>query len=180
MLLTYSPLSSCSMQLNPCIWLATEEWDGVGAVIKRALRTKQRLNPNKQLQNAKDCAEFLMETLSTRTANSYQKQKADICRKFWHIEESEVVRSNPFGCATIRGSRSLHSIFSFSAADPTKFMVRQLSCYCLSCIDEDWKNCQNTWHVQPWRCIKLRPTDTEYVRVLMMENVDQEDWAFGM
>lgn len=167
------------MQLTPRIPLAAGEWDGAGAVIKRALRIEQRLNPSRQLQNAKDCVEFLTETLSTRTANSYQKQKADICRKFWHIQESEVVRSNPFGCATIPGSRSLHSIFSFSAADPTKLMVRQLSCYCPSCIDEDWENCQNTGHVQPWRCIKLRPTDTDYVRDVMMDNVDQDDWAFG-
>jgi hypothetical protein len=132
-----------------------------------------------QLQNAKQCVEFFTETLPTRMAKSYQKQKVDIYRKFWHIAESEVVRSNPFGCATIPGSRNLHSIFSFSAADPTKFMVRQLSYYCPSYIDEDWENCQNTGHVQPWRCLKLRPSDIEYVREQMLENLDQEDWAFG-
>jgi hypothetical protein len=42
------------------------------------LRTEQRLNPNMQLQNAKECLEFLTETLPTRMANSYHKQKADI------------------------------------------------------------------------------------------------------
>jgi hypothetical protein len=42
-----------------------------------------------------------------------------------------------------------------------------------------WENCQNTWHVQPWQCLKLRSIDTEYVRDQMMENLDQEDWAFG-
>ena len=90
-----------------------------------------------------------------------------------------MVRSNPFGYATIPGLRNLHSVFSFSAADPTKLMVRQLSCYCRSCIDEDWKNCQNTRHVQPWQCLKLRPSDIEYVKEQMLENLDQEDWAFG-
>jgi hypothetical protein len=129
--------------------MAAREWDGASAVIKRALRTKQHLNLSKQLQNAKDYVEFFTKTLSTRTTNSYQKQKVDIYRKFWHIEESEVVKSNPFGCTTIPESRSLHSIFSFSAANPTKLMVRQLSCYCPSCIDENWKNCQNIGHVQP-------------------------------
>jgi hypothetical protein len=167
------------MQLNPYIRWPTGEWNGIGAIIKRALRTEQRLNPNMQLQNAKQCVEFLTETLPNRMANSYQKQKVGICRKFWHIEESKVVRSNPFGCATIPGSRNLHSIFSFSAANPIKLMVRQLSCYYPSCIDEDWENCQNIGHVQPWQCLKLRPSDTEYVREQVMENLDKEDWAFG-
>ena len=112
------------MQLNPCIWWPTSEWDGAGAIIKRALRTVQLLNPNKQQQDAKQCVEFLTETLPIRMANSYQKQKADICRKFWHIAKSEVVRSSPFGYATIPGLRNLYSIFSFSIADPTKHMVR--------------------------------------------------------
>jgi hypothetical protein len=58
-------------------------------------------------------------------------------------------------------------------------MVKQLSCNCPSCFNEDWENCQNTRHVQLWRCLKLRPNDIEYVREKMMENLNQEDWAFG-
>jgi hypothetical protein len=128
----------------------TGEWDGAGAIIKTALRNGQRLNPNRELQNASQCVQFLTEKLSTRIASMYMKKKAQISRKFWHIEEASVVRSNPFACATIPGSRSLHWIFSFSTADPTKLMVRQLSCFCLPCIDEDWNNCENKEHVKPW------------------------------
>jgi hypothetical protein len=113
------------------------EWDGAGAVVKTALRNEQRLNPNRELQNALQCVQFLTEKLSTRVSSTYSKKKPLIFRKFWHIDESAVVRSNPFACATIPGSRSLHSVFSFSAADPTKLMVRQLSCFCPPCVDED-------------------------------------------
>jgi hypothetical protein len=146
--------------------------------VKTTLRTEQRLNPSRQLQNAEECVNFLTEKLSTRAYSTYIKQKVAITRKFWHIRESEVIRSTPFACATIPGSRSLHSIFSFSAADPTKLMVRQLSCFCLPCIDENWENCENRDHVKPWRCLKLKPSDMQFVRDQMMQ-ADDEDWAFG-
>lgn len=113
------------------------EWDWAGAVIKMALRNEQRLNPNRELQNALQCVEFLTEKLSTRVASTYRKKKAHISQKFWHIDASSVARSNPYACATIPGSRSLHSIFSFSAEDPTKLLIRQLSCFCPPCIEED-------------------------------------------
>jgi hypothetical protein len=155
------------------------EWDGAGAIIKTALRNEQRLNPNRELQNASQCVQILTEKLSTRVASTYRKGKAQISKKFWHIEKASVVRSNPFVCAAIPGSRSLHSIFSFSTANPTKLMVRQLSCFYPPCIDEDWDNCENKEHVKPWRCVKLKPSDTSYVRDLMMHHGDEEEWEFG-
>jgi hypothetical protein len=155
------------------------EWDGAGAVVKTALRNEQRLNPNRELQNALQCVQFLTEKLSTRVSSTYSKKKPLIFRKFWHIDESAVVRSNPFACATIPGSRSLHSVFSFSAADPTKLMVRQLSCFCPPCVDEDWDNCESKDHVKPWRCVKLKPSDTSYVREQMVHYGDHEEWEFG-
>jgi hypothetical protein len=85
-----------------------------------------------------------------------------------------MVRSNPFTCAT-----SLHSIFSFSAADPTNLMVRQLSCFCPPCIDQDWDNCESKDHVKPWRCVKLKPSNTSYVQEQMVHHGDDEEWEFG-
>ena len=101
------------------------EWDGVGAIIKTTLRNEQHLNLNRELQNASQCVQFLIEKLSTYVTSTYRKKKAQISRKFWHIEKASVVHSNLFAYATIPGSRSLYSIFSFSTTDPTKLMVRQ-------------------------------------------------------
>jgi hypothetical protein len=78
---------------------------------------------------------FLEETLSVRVPSSYRKEKFEIKRKFWLIER--VDRSNPHSCETIPGSRSLYSISGFSAAAPTKLMVRELSYFCASCMCED-------------------------------------------
>jgi hypothetical protein len=44
------------------------EWDG--ALMKRALKMEYR-NIYKRLQNAQDCVDFLISTMSTRTLNSY-------------------------------------------------------------------------------------------------------------
>jgi hypothetical protein len=112
------------MRLISCNYYIPGEWDGAGAVVKTTLRTEQRLNPFHQLQNAEQYVNFLMDKLSSHVSSSYQTRKADIFQKFWHIKESDMVQSNPFACATILDSKSLHSIFSSSAADPTKLMVR--------------------------------------------------------
>jgi hypothetical protein len=81
------------------------------------------------------------------TPSLYRKEKSEIQRKFWLIEG--VDRSTTHSCETIPGSKSLHSIFGFSSVDPTKLMVRELSCSCASCMCEDWKNCEAGSHVKP-------------------------------
>lgn len=40
------------------------EWDGAGAVVKRALRSEQLLNPHRRLQTAEDCVHFLDATMA--------------------------------------------------------------------------------------------------------------------
>ena len=40
------------------------KWDGARAIIKKALRFEQLLNPHRRLQNAADCVLFLDGTLA--------------------------------------------------------------------------------------------------------------------
>jgi hypothetical protein len=40
------------------------EWDGAGAVVKKALRSEQLLNPHRLLQNALQCVTFLNATMA--------------------------------------------------------------------------------------------------------------------
>lgn len=47
------------------------EWDGAGAVVKRALRTEQLLNPQRRLQNAADCVDFLESSMGGQVASRY-------------------------------------------------------------------------------------------------------------
>ena len=40
------------------------EWDGAGAIVKRALWNEQLLNHHRRLQNAADCVQFLDATMA--------------------------------------------------------------------------------------------------------------------
>jgi hypothetical protein len=44
----------------------------------------------------------------------------------------------------VKGSSKFHSMASVSLADPSKLMVRDLSCFCVPCVHQDWESCENT------------------------------------
>jgi hypothetical protein len=156
------------------------EWDGAGAVVKRALRAEQIRNPGRQLQNARHVVDFLTEHLSSRVPSSYaQSTTKDISRCFWHVGENDVLRSNLYNCRTLPGSSKLHSVCGFSRIDPTQLMIRQLLCFCNACIDSEWDNCENKAHVQNWSVVKLRPTNAQAVQDQIQENNDPGAWQFG-
>jgi hypothetical protein len=71
-----------------------------------------------------------------------------------------VEKNNDWAYRTISGSRKLHSVLGFSSYDPTLLMVRELSCFCGPCIDEDWSNYEQRSHVSEPRVVCLRPVDT--------------------
>ena len=118
-------------------------------------------------------------TNEIHVASKYLKKQPKILenfRKFWHINESLVVHFNFFAYAAIYNSRSLHLIFSFSTTDLTKLMVRQLYFFCPTCIDEDYDNSKSKEHVRLYRCVKLKPLDTLYIREQMVHHGDEEEW----
>lgn len=51
------------------------EWDGAGAVVKRALRKEQLLNPQRTLQNAEQCFTFLNATLAGQVPNTGERMR---------------------------------------------------------------------------------------------------------
>lgn len=124
---------------------------------------EQIRNPERQLQNALQCVEFLQQGFSTRATSSYAgRSSRDIHRTFWHVGEHKVNRYPSMACNTIAGSRSLHSIMGNSITNKTVLLVRQLSCFCRACIEKDWENCEQHAHVTRWRAVQLQPkTPTE-------------------
>jgi hypothetical protein len=119
------------------LWLG--EWDGAGAVIKTKLRNEQLRNPTLRLQNSGDVVAFLNEALSTRVPMlSRRASRGPIHRYFYNVPAAAVDRSNLCKCDTIPYSRSLHSISSVPAVDPTKLMVHFFSCSCGSCRCQMW------------------------------------------
>ena len=159
------------------------EWDGAGAVVKRALRTEQLHNPWRQLQDAADAVDFLKEKMEGLVESSVAGNRIVSYRYFHLIKPDDVDRQHLHGCETISGSRKLHSIQGVSISDPTLLMVRQLSCFCSPCMDGDWAACEKSGHVQDWRVIKLVPSDVSFVREQMIsrqfEVEGEEPWDYA-
>ena len=95
-------------------------------------------------------------------------------RFFWEIPK-DCMRERTFDCETVKGSQSLHSIYSFSIADPTLLFVRKLSCFCAYCFDFDCTNCVNKSHVEGWELVKLKPGNLNHVRGHMLQCEVRED-----
>lgn len=58
-------------------------------------------------------------------------------RHHWEIKVGEVNRRRAWDCAPIPGSRSLHCFVGPKEDRPTLLRVRELCCFCPSCVDED-------------------------------------------
>jgi hypothetical protein len=80
------------------------EWDGVGVVVKKALRAKQLHNPQGRLQDAIDVVEFMREAMSSRTSNTYKGNRSSITRHFWNVVPNVANRSTPHLCDHIPSS----------------------------------------------------------------------------
>jgi hypothetical protein len=52
------------------------EWDGAGAIVKRALRMHQIQHPEEELTNAEQCVEFLQSRFTSRALSSYEQSTA--------------------------------------------------------------------------------------------------------
>jgi hypothetical protein len=147
------------------------EWDGAGAVVKRALRAEQIQNPLQPLQNVAQVVEFLEEEYTERIYE--QSMTPPLSRVFWHIGEKEVDHhEKSVKCNTLPGSKSLYSIMGFSMSDPTLLRTRALSCFCVPCIDGQWADCENPSHVQDWEVQRLVPVNFRAVaeQIAKMDN----------
>lgn len=155
------------------------EWDGAGAVVKRALRQSQLHDTWRRMQNAHDVVCFLNETMAGSVDTNYEKTGiAEVNRFFWEIPKDPALRHRTYDCETVQGSQALHSIYSFSIADPTQLFVRKLACFCAHCLDGDTNHCENTSHVDNWDLVKLKPFDLHHVRQHMLhhDGEEGEDW----
>ena len=80
-------------------------------------------------------------------------------------------------CHTLPGSKSLHSISSFSIIDPT-LLTCELSCFCFPCIDGDWARCENFAHVQEWLVQRLQPFSAIAVAQQIEEMDNKAYWVY--
>ena len=91
---------------------------------------------------------------------------------------NDVNRANSKGCYRIPGSSQLHSIFGPDQRDPTKLLVRQLSCFCRPCLEENFNECEKRTYVRAWSARKIQPQNVLFAATQMAEEDDEESWEY--
>ena len=72
----------------------------------------------------------------------------------------------------------MHSIFAPDQRDPTKLLLRDLSCFCGPCLDENSINCERKTYVKPWTVYKIQPRNVGFAAAVLAEEDDEETWEY--
>ena len=67
---------------------------------------------------------------------------------FFYVKKDEVNRKGR-KCSEVQGNRKIHCIKP-KLNESGILLVNTRSCYCISCIDEDFDNCQNKNYLDVW------------------------------
>ena len=113
------------------------------------------------ISSAKDMHTFLKEKFSEPAASSFTARVNSVQLKrrvFFHVPsvaEEAVARNRPGRkFKEIKGIRKLHCVKS--ASQQEKVLVRQRSCYCISCILYDEESCSNKAWLDEWKEVTVR------------------------
>ena len=154
--------------------------DGAGAVVKRYIRNEQRNVAGARLTNAAEVVDFLRKHLAERPESSYHGIRKPMKRVFWHIETKDVDRKcSGVQCDRVHGTMSIHSIYACNKNNLTHLLLRNLACFCKSCLLENWDECPNRSWTGPWRSEHLQPANNNLVRRTMAENWQLHELQFG-
>ena len=154
--------------------------DGAGAVLKRYIRTTQLDVNGPRLQDVETVVEFLRSKLSERPKTSYGDRRP-VRRTFWHVRVGDVDRETEYECDPIVGCRDLHCVQSVGAMAVNKLLKRQLACFCASCIQCNWGDCENRAWAGNWEVEVLLVSSPGYVRVVVSAEFKEDDWdEFGL
>ena len=160
------------------------------------VKARTSTKPGHRLQDAADVVSFLRKIVPSQVQSSYSKTMSEILRKFWHISSNSTSPKTRWEGETILGSRKFHLVASVSSVDPSKLMVRDLSCFFIPCVNNDWKSskstcfcinfscenslsCENPRYVQPWRLVKVHVKDAVVVRDQMDDFGEGTELEFG-
>ena len=134
--------------------------DGLGGIVKN-MASRAVLRKRAVIRDARELFVFCEKYLTVVGQSSYQSRReeyADSMRSFIYIESSEINRQETNSdVKPLPGCRMLHSIRNTKSSRELK--VRQLSCYCESCV-RGHRDCRNEEHVQQWETRILSKLNT--------------------
>jgi hypothetical protein len=70
-------------------------------------------------------------------------------------------------------------VASCSRRDPTKLAIKDLSCFCAFCIDEDYERCIFLHHVGDWRIYFIVPLNPAYIQNVVERVYENDGWEYG-
>ena len=113
------------------------EHDGAGACIKRVLAHEElKYKDGAILIDAKSIVQWCNATMGPG-----KEGESTVRRFFWLIDNTNIA---PYqDCCTLIGSSELHS-FRSSDAGSRSIHTQKMACYCLSCAEENWDDCEST------------------------------------
>ena len=122
------------------------EVDSAAGFLKTEAKRAIISNLELHIANAKDLYQFAQENLAERNIPTVRLHK----RRFFYVGEDEVPRDTSMRSLykTVSKTRQIHCIRSLGKDG--KIANRELSCYCISCINEEFDQCENKDYVMPY------------------------------
>ena len=117
--------------------------DQAAGFLKTAAKRAVIANTDMAIRNAKELYEFAETYLASCDIGPSAQLSQ---RRFFYVDSLDVKGEHD-------GTHGLHSIAS-TGNDGT-INVRELSCYCQECIQENYSQCENKSQVEPFRAISF-------------------------
>ncbi|KAL3683849.1 hypothetical protein R1sor_001871 [Riccia sorocarpa] len=171
-------------ETNSTYWLEdTEVEDGLGGMNKNALEREQRKGiRGHKLEDAADAVQFLTSKFELDREMAYGHQQ-NARRFFWEMKVGEVDRSKELDCLPIKGTHSLHCFHGYSRSNPTLLRIKELSCFCAVCVDDEGVRCPAQAYTGKWKLESIHPIKPQDVIAFAEEigsGVGQGvDWSEG-
>ena len=96
-------------------------------------------------------------TNSSTACYALRQRRCNTRRVIWEVVEQEIDRDPHSNYETLPGTLSVHSVLAINPDDPTVLIWRSLACFCESCLNFQWQNCENLQHCGPWKMQRLQP-----------------------
>ncbi|KAL3701494.1 hypothetical protein R1sor_019516 [Riccia sorocarpa] len=157
--------------------------DGLGGMNKNALeREQQKGIRGHKLEDAADALQFLTSKFELDREMAYGHQQ-NARHFFWEVKVGEVDRSKELDCLPIKGTRSLHCFHGYSRSNPTLLRIKELSCFCVVCVDDEGVRCPTQAYIRKWKLESIHPIKPQDVIAFVEEigsGVGQGvDWSEG-
>ncbi|KAJ8050612.1 hypothetical protein HOLleu_03877 [Holothuria leucospilota] len=135
---------------NPC--------DGEGGVVKNAVSRAVKTQSDVIITDAKTLFEYCKDHLSKPA--TWDGKCCHSRRSFIFVGGGDIIRNRPSrtDVRTLPGTRKLHAVRGVA---PYEVQIRQISCFCCPCRQDQSENCVNKEVVSGWKTQSMKTRDNQ-------------------